>query len=189
MSQNEAQNNRNQHRPFWEKACVDFMQRLIACALKLANGRSYDAEDLVQGTVCRALSYAKDPQEVKSPLGYLLSIMRSIWINEWRKAHTADTESLDELLSAKPDDRLHRQVEPAVEPEAERFLENEEYRAELKANMGRLTPREKQLLRLYLEGYNCKEIAAKLNEDVRLIRSDLNAVRTKVRLRLMKGKR
>lgn len=182
-------NSRKQHRPFWEKACQEFMPRLIACALRLANGRIYDSEDLVQGTVLRALMYAKDPQETRSPFGYLLSIMRSLWITKWHKEDTAKTDSLDELLSKEAQQHQHSSAEPAVESDILQILENDELRAEIRAKQGPLTPRETLLLALYLEGYKCKEIADKLNEDVGRVRSDLNAMRTKVRNRLIKGKR
>lgn len=184
----ETNNSRDQHRPFWAQACQDFMQRLIAFALKLANGRNYDADDLVQETFCRALTYSRNPEEIRSPFGYLLIIMHNIWIDKWHKEGKAKTESLDEMLSKETQQKQYLSVEPAVEPEALRILENDELLAELHANQGPLTPREKLLLALHLEGYTCKEIASELKEDVRLVSTDLNAMRTKVRTRLMKAR-
>ena len=184
----ETNNSRDQHRPFWAQACQDYMQRLIAFALKLVNGRSYDADDLVQETLLHALHCSKDPAEVKQPVGYLLRIMRNIWIDKWHKEGKVKTESLDEGLSKETQQKQYRSVEPAVEPEALRILENDELLAELRANQGPLTPREKLLLALHLEGYKCKEIASELKEDVRLVSTDLNAMRTKVRTRLMKAR-
>lgn len=58
------------------RVCEEFMQRLTAYALRLANGRSYNADDLVQETVCRALLYAANPEKIHNPLGYLLRMMR-----------------------------------------------------------------------------------------------------------------
>ena len=188
MNKDDSNNSRSQHRPFWEKTCEKLHQRLTAKALWLANGRSYDAEDLVQETVLRALTYLRNPNDITNALGYLLSIMRNIWITRWHKEGTANTVSLDELLSNEAQQNQRRSVEPAVEPDVLQFLENNERKAEMRAKQGKLTPREKLLLKLYLECYNCKEIADKLHEDVRLVRSDLNAVRTKVRSRLIKAK-
>jgi DNA-binding CsgD family transcriptional regulator len=88
-------------------------------------------------------------------------------------------DSLDDLQSQKA-----LKNHPTVEPDVLRILENDELKAELRANQGPLTPREKQLLELHLEGYKCDEIADRLNEDVRLIRADLNAVRNKVHQRI-----
>lgn len=171
----------NQHTLYWTKACEDFMQRLIAYAMRLANGRSYDADDLVQETVLHALNCSKDPGEVRNPLGYLLRMMRNIWITSWRKDGTAVTESWDEIQNTKA---LKNQ--PTVAPEVFRILKNEELAKSMRGILGTLGPREKSLLKLYLEGYKCNEIAEILNEDVRLTRSDLNAVRTKVQQRIKK---
>lgn len=171
----------NQHALYWTKACEDFMQRLIAFAMKLANGRSYDADDLVQETVLHALNCSKDPGEVKNHLGYLLRIMRNIWITTWHKEGTAIKESLDE-----PQDTKVLKNQPTVAPEVFRILRNEELAEAMRVILGTLAPREKSLLKLYLQGYKCKEIAEIVNEDVRLTRSDLNAVRTKVQQRIKK---
>jgi DNA-directed RNA polymerase specialized sigma24 family protein len=75
---------------------------------------------------------------------------------------------------------------PAIEPDVLRILENEDLLKQLSDKRGPLTPREQLLLTKHLEGYNCAEIAAVLGEDKRLTRSDLNAVRVKVRYRLQK---
>src|SRR5436853_4690399 len=99
MPENDDVNSRNQHRTFWERICEEFSGRLTAYALRLANGRRCDAEDLVQETVSRILTYPKNPEETESPFSYLLTIMRNTWTTKWRKEGIANTVSLDELLS------------------------------------------------------------------------------------------
>ena len=178
----EGEHTSNEHAPYWAKVCEEFLQRLIAYARKLANGRSYDADDLVQETVCRILMYPKNPAEVESPFGYLVTIMRNIWSTKWRAENTANTESLDELQSKKA-----LKNHPTVEPDVFRILENEEFARKFNNLPGRWTTRERELLRLYLEGYNCKEIADMWNEDVRLVRSDLNAAKSKLHQRITRG--
>jgi DNA-directed RNA polymerase specialized sigma24 family protein len=168
------------HRPYWENACEDFKKRLTSYALRLANGKVYDAEDLIQDTTCRALMYSPNPTTIDNPLGYLLGIMRNAWIDKWNSENTDKTVSL-ESLSKKTE-------HPAVAPDAFRLAENNELSQELSAHHGPLNEREETLLGLYLKGYKCGEIARILNEDVRLTRSDLNAVRTKVRYRLIKAR-
>ncbi len=172
------------HHLFWAKTCEDFMQSLMVCALRLVKGRAYDAEDLVQETVCRVLAYSRTPEEIKNPRGYLLRIMRNAWIDKWAKEQTANTDSLEALQDANA-----LKNHPTVEPEVLRILENEELAESLRPLPRRLTQREELLFRLYREGYNDKEIADMLNEDVRLIRSNLNVVRTKVRQRLKAAKK
>lgn len=182
MADDDSNNKRNRYRPYLEKAYEDYKQNLFSRARRLANGRLPDAEDLMQETFCRALTYPSNPGEINNPLGYLLRVMRNVWRDKWVKERTAVTDSLDELLKS---DRP-RTAEPAMESDVQRILENEELMAKMKVKQGRLTNREELLLKLHLEGFSCKLIAIKLNEDARLTRSDLNAVRTKVRYRLRK---
>jgi RNA polymerase sigma factor (sigma-70 family) len=172
----------NKHALYWAKACEDSMQRLRAYGLRLANGRSYDADDLVQETVYRTLTYSENPERIRNPLGYLLRTMYHIWITKWHTENTANTESLDELQSKKA-----LKNHPIVEPDVFRILENKELARKFRALLGSLTTREKKLLELYLEGYKCKEIADKWNEDVRLVSVDLNAVKNKVYQRIKRG--
>jgi RNA polymerase sigma factor (sigma-70 family) len=180
MTDDDDGKRRNQYGPFWAKTIEDSNERLMSFARRLSNGRVYDAEDLTQETACRALTYSRNPEEIRNPLSYLLRMMRNIWIDKWAKENTANVESLDDLLSTGR--------HPIVEPVAQRLLENEELQHDMSVKQGPLDSREKLLLELYLKGFKCKEIADKLNENVRLTRSDLNAVKAKVRYRLMKAK-
>jgi RNA polymerase sigma factor (sigma-70 family) len=169
------------HRAFWEKACEQFHQRLFSYARILTKDRVYDAEDLVQETVCRAFLYCKNPEEVRNPFNYLRTIMRRVCVGKWASQQATVTDSLDELLNTD--------MHPTAEPEVLHMLENKELNDEMRAKQGFLTPHEKLLLTLYLEGYKTEEIAAALREDVRIVRSDLNAVRAKVRHRLKTAKK
>jgi DNA-directed RNA polymerase specialized sigma24 family protein len=180
MVKNEVKQSISEHRPFWEQACQDLKQGLMSYALTLANGKLYDAEDLVSETTCRALSYSPDPATVLNPLRYLKGMTRNVWIDKWNREETENTVSLESVSK-----KSHH---PSVAPDALRIVENEELIDEFSVHRGRLNEREELLLTLYLRGYKCGEIARTLNEDVRLTRSDLNAVRTKVRYRLIKAR-
>lgn len=180
MTDDDHATQRAQYGPFWMQTIEDSNKPLMSYARRLANGRIYDAEDLVQETACRALIYSRNPGEIRNPRSYLLRMMRNIWIDKWAKENTANVESLEDLLSTGR--------HPIVEPVVQRLLESEELRAKMAAKQGPLTPREKLLMQLYLNGYKCKEIADKLHEDVRVTRSDLNAVKAKIRYRVTKGK-
>jgi DNA-directed RNA polymerase specialized sigma24 family protein len=107
-------------------------------------------------------------------------IMRNLWIDKYRSEHLLEVESLDAMSNA---DSLS-----TVEPQVHDMLENEELLNTLRINQGPLTLREQQLLIRHLQGYSCSEIAEEMSEDVRLTRCDLNAVKAKVRYRLMKRK-
>lgn len=157
---------------------MDFYERLTSYACRLANGKSYDAVDLVQETVFRVLFYSPNPKKIRSPLGYLLTIMRHVWTDKWGRERTSATESFEQLQ-----ERMSL-AKAAMEPDVLRILENEDLLKQMSEKRGPLTPREELLLTKHLEGYNCAEIAHMLGEDKRVTRSDLNAVRMKVRHRL-----
>lgn len=182
MNQEEGDHANNQYALYWTQVCEDFMQRLIAYALRLVNGRTYDADDLVQETIYRALLYSRNPQDITNPLGYLLRMMRNIWVTKWRKENSANMDSLETLQNTKS-----WKNHPTVAPEVLRHLENEQLAKLLRILLKPLNAREKRLLVLYLKGYNCKEMAQILTEDVRLTRSDLNAVKSKVHQRIKRG--
>jgi DNA-directed RNA polymerase specialized sigma24 family protein len=178
MARRNRSNRRNRRRAFWKKICVDFYGRLTAYASRLANGKEYDALDLVQETVLRVLFYAPNPKKVQSPLGYLLTVMRHVWTDKWDREGTAKTTSLEQVGETKSP------VEATVEPEVLRILENEDLLRQMSEGRGPLTSREELLLTKHLEGYTCAEIASMLDEDKRVTRTDINAVRVKVRQRL-----
>lgn len=180
MSNNDNDGSREQYRPFWEKTCLELYQRLISYAFKLVNGKNYDAVDLVQETVARTLFYSPNPEGIRSPLGYLMTVMRHAWTDKWKHEHTIDTESLEDLQETNHLQHL------AIEPDVLRILENMDFLKRFSDKRGQLTAREALLLTKHLEGYSCAEIATILGEDERLTRSDLNAVRVKVRYRLQK---
>lgn len=184
MSRKNDNNRRNRHRRFWENICLEFYERLNVYARRLANGKDYDAADLVQETVVRVLFYSPNPKKIRNPLSYALTVMRHVWTDKWRDERAAETDSLDQLREAQ------MLVEPAVEPDILRILENEELLEQMNKRRGPLTPREDLLLMKHLEGYSCGEIASHLDEDKRATRADLNAVRVKVKQRLQqKGDR
>ncbi len=174
-----------EHRPLWEKAVeLKTRQILTTYARRLLNGNVADADELVQATTCQAFLSQGDLASIYNPVGYLLRIMRNIWTSEWRKKNGLTLESLDDLLS-----RRALENEPTVEPDVLRLLENEELEQAFRVTHGPLDDREELLLRLYLKGYKCHEIAAMLNEDKRIISVELNAVRSKVRYRLARARR
>jgi RNA polymerase sigma factor (sigma-70 family) len=180
MTDHDHGGDRALHVPFWAQALEDANERLMSYARRLANGRVYDAEDLVQETACRALVYARDPVGVRNPAYYLLRMMRNIWVDKWKKENSANVESLDDLLGSAR--------HPKVEPVVQQVLETQELQEEMSVGQGQLTAREELLLKLHLKGYSNKDIAGLLEEDVRVTRTDINAVKAKVRYRLKKGR-
>jgi len=137
------------------------------------------SQDLVQETILRCLIRSWDPEEIKAPLAYLFQCMRTAWIDSQRKNKKYEVVSLDDPLN---NELLEAKL--IVESDVLRSLENEELMKTLKANVGRLTASEKQLLDLWLRAFTADEIARELAEDVRVIRYELNALMAKIRYRL-----
>jgi RNA polymerase sigma factor (sigma-70 family) len=166
---------------FWMNAYQDYFNRLCSRARRLlTNGNPTEAEDVVSEAFLRAMSYVEHPELIVNLFAYLWITAKHVLIAKRRKENSVNMKALDELLSTSQ--------HPTVEPQALRILENKEFEDAISAGQGPLTSRERRLLKLHLQGYNCDEIATKLDEDVRLTRSDLNAVRAKVRYRLMRAK-
>lgn len=168
-------------RQFWERVCLDGYQRLHREARKLARD-NLDPDDLVQETVCRAITRCADPSHVEKPVGYLLGMMHNIWRDMWHKERylrRRSSTSLEDIVEAD---------HPIVNPETLHLLELEQsvqnLRREFNAKRGPLTDREEYLLLMHFTGYKNTEIAEKLGEDVRVTRSDLNATIAKVRYRM-----
>lgn len=170
----------------WEEIFVGLHTQLTAFAMGYTNGNNYAAEDLVQDTIYRVILYSPDPAKINNPWAYLVRTLRSLWIDRWKKVKGLQMQSLDDA-----DNEALRKEIPGVQPTVLRDLENEDLRRELRIASGNLKPIEKDVFKLFLEGYDCKEIAEILNKDPYLVSYSLNAVRAKIRYRVNKirGKR
>lgn len=166
---------------FWSEAYDGYFDRLCAYARhRLTRGNRTEAEDVVSEAFLRVMRYSERPEDITNVLSYLLKMVQHIFRDRWRAEKVQREESLDDIVGMGRD--------PAVEPEVFRVLESEELRAEMMVSRGPLSSREKLLLTLHLQGYTADGIASRLGEDIRMTRSDLNALRAKVRYRLMKKK-
>jgi RNA polymerase sigma factor (sigma-70 family) len=166
---------------YWSEAYENHFERLCAYARRrLTCGNREEAEDVVSEAFLRVVSYTKSPDTITNVFAYLWVTVRRVF--DWKRRAEKDRkiESLDDVPATERDIR--------VAPEILRILEMADLVAEIRAISGSLNSRLKVLLELHLEGYSSGEIAARLGEDERLTRSDLNAVRAKVRYRLAKKK-
>jgi RNA polymerase sigma-70 factor (ECF subfamily) len=139
--------------------------------------RKADAEDLVQDTFVRVLSSGRKIMELNQPLAFVFRVMRNQWIDHLRKRRVR-TESLDDPLNVELQNEL-----PVYTPTVQRDLENKELLNAIRQNKLRLSDREKLLLTLMAEGLSYEEIAEMLNEDLRIIRYECTALKTKLKYR------
>jgi RNA polymerase sigma factor (sigma-70 family) len=146
------------------EACLIYQRELKSRSLRLirlSGGSVEDALDLVSDTYLRALTYPKDVGEITNLLGYVLRIMRHIWIDKQRRAQRMIMESLD----AMQDDPTRQGEIPTVESDASRIERTERLRQVLNSVESSLTSEEKGLLRAILSGLEIEDVAAELNED------------------------
>lgn len=175
-----ADNINEVNKEFWEQAHQKHYKPLCyLCSRRLTNGDLAKAEDIVSEAFLRAMDFVENTEAIENPFGYLWKVSQRVWSAKRHKERSDKMESLELLSAAK---------HPTIEPAAFRILENQEYREMIRVEQGRLTPRESRLLELHLQANTCDEIASELAEDVRLTRTDLNAVRNKVRYRLRRAK-
>lgn len=175
----EREKKRSLYAPKWEEIFVGLQAQLTAFAMGYTKDNNYAAEDLVQDTICRVIRYSPDPAKIKNPAAYLARTLRSLWIDHWKKLRGLRMQSIDDET-----DTILRNEIPSVEPDVLRHLENEELRKDLRIVSGNLKPLEKEVFKLFLEGYDCEEIAKILDKDQYLVSYVLNAVRAKIRYRV-----
>lgn len=183
MADDNHDSDRDDHHVYLDKAYEQHQKSLFNRARRLCNGRHHDAQDLVQETVCRALIYPMNPDKVRNPRGYLLSVMRNVWITKWKKERQALMESFDAILG----DPTRQKELPAVESDTPRIAKNAELLEQLKDIQAALSQDDKELLTARLEGQTLEEIAAAKNEDLFRTRARWYKLQAKLK-RLIKGR-
>lgn len=178
-NEDERNNNREKYGPFWEAIFLNSRRSLTGQAMRLTDGESFEAEDLVQDTFVRIFYYSPDPGRIANPEGYLKRTLRNLWNDKLRTFLEMKIQSIDE----EDNEALLNQL-PPVQPEVMKLLDNELFQERLRIAQNGLKPQEKTIFKLFLKGYKCNEIAAKINEDVYKVKFMLNAVRAKIRYRI-----
>ena len=167
----------------WESLFVQFRRLLCAYAYRLTRNAAI-AEDLVQEAFVRAIGSGHEPDQLKAPVAYVRKTMRNIVVDYARKSKGFQFESLDDVNNVD----LQKQL-PIVDSTIQRDLEDREIHEAIRLKSGRLSPREKRLLELLLEGKTCADISEIFGEDIRIIRSDVNALKAKLRYRYNQWKK
>ena len=175
----------NGQRETWAEVCIELYSRLLGVAHRLTHDPA-ESQDLVQETIMRSLTYTAYPQKVNEPLRYLCKLMRHVWLDGKRRHKAAIFVSLDHLLTSElPESQNLFEIKYlCLKSDVQQLLENKEFVETLRANLEPLSFYERQLLNLRLREYTSDEIAKELGKNVRLIRSDLNALMAKIRYRL-----
>jgi RNA polymerase sigma factor (sigma-70 family) len=130
-----------------------YRQPLLQYARRKLNGNLDDAEDVVQEALVREFGAAKDIQHPAQQLNRLKRIVTNLIIDQSRERQRRPCESLDLILHTG----AHQFAD--LSPGPGEIVEVEMLRARLFA---RLTPQEKRICELKLQGDNLLEIAREL---------------------------
>jgi RNA polymerase sigma factor (sigma-70 family) len=174
----EGDHPRSENQPFWEARLAENWVKLHRYACRLSDGDGTEADDLLQELALRILRALPEPAQVECPQAYLMTTLKRLNFTKWSRQRNIKTESLEDEKGKV------KQGIPNVEPDAPRLLDNQDLWETLFKLGGPFTDRENKLLKLHLKAYEATEIAELLNEDVRIIRADLNAIKAKIRYRL-----
>lgn len=183
----EIRKRRKSFHKVWEAICANLYSVLYDSARYKMHKHTYRGftitpDDLVQATVSRVLWYCPEPSRIKNKRAYLLQILKTIWCDILRIEMEVNMTSVDD--DSNEGSPAFEVADPSID--IHQMLEQKELIDVIRTDPGPLTDREAKLFKLFLKGMECDDIANLMGEDVRIIRYDLNAVRTKVIKRFQK---
>jgi DNA-directed RNA polymerase specialized sigma24 family protein len=159
---------------------------------RLPDEEKHRAEDILHDALWRVAQYA-DAAKITDKVNYLKKTIHNLCrdIYSGPRLLPANTEYLDEPRNYE-EERWYMQLrDPGRDPElnAEINEQVEIYLRHLEESCADLTDRETRLLRAHFDGWTNAEIASAWGEDIKLIRTDVNAVMVKLRYRLLRLRR
>lgn len=158
--------------------------RLLRYARRLAYANHDDAEDMVQEAACRILDSRVDPTVVQSQVSYLRTVIRNVWLDERRKRPMITVSYDDDANEGIRIQLVDEQASNVMQSRIEDRELTDIFGRLLREELGYLQKREHKLLLMHLQGLNTMEIAEELGEDVRVVRYNLNAIKSRMRYRL-----
>ena len=121
---------------------LDHYNVLTGFSYRLSKNRE-DAEDLIQDTICTALTNQDKFKEGTNLRGWLCTIMHNIFVNKYRRKRFLDTENEMALLNH------------SVNPSAETIIELKH----VMSAIDHLPCRIQRSLSMFVKGYNYQEIS------------------------------
>ena len=154
------------------QSMVDGMQSsLMSFALKLTMNRD-EAHDLVQDTTLKALSNEDKFVDRTNPQGWMLTIMRNIFINNYRRSTRENTviDSTDDLF------HLNLSQDSGFDTPDGAFTVNE-----ISKIIEQFPADYRQPFNMHVAGYKYEEISAKLGMPMGTVKSRIFATRRRLR--------
>lgn len=135
-----------------------------------------DARDLLQDTTCRALTHQDKFQEGTNLKAWMMTIMRNVFINHYRKKQKAfSTVELSETLS------VHNSSHHAVGNSAEGSI----LLTEVSVMLANLEDEIRIPFAMHFEGYSYQEIADTLNLPLGTVKSRIFFARKALKSKIM----
>jgi len=150
-----------------EAALVEHLPSVWRFALSLS-GNPSTADDLAQATSLRALEKAYQLVDTQNPVAWLLTICRSIWLNQLRSEKIRASQSLDSTAEI---DLV------AISAEAETNI----FASQVFSRVMALPEAQREtVLLVYVEGFTYREAAKLLDVPMGTVMSRLAAARAKL---------
>ena len=129
---------------------------------------SEDASDLVQDTMIKAIRYSYLYKEGTNLKGWLFTILKNTFINDYRKAvrKQAVVETTDDLTSQ------HLQVSASTNNSTNKFI-----REDINLALSSLQPEYSVPFLRYFEGYKYHEIAEEMNMPIGTVKTRIHIAR------------
>ena len=157
-------------KPTFKKSLLGIQGNLLAYAIKLTMNKD-EAHDLVQDTTLKALSNEEKFAENTNFMGWMLTIMRNIFINNYRKALRENTmidmsADLYHITNASSDDSTPEGLHACNE---------------ITALINRFPAEQRRAFNMHMAGYKYEEIAELLGIPLGTVKARIFHTRRKLR--------
>lgn len=159
----------------WGDKCIESREALLRAARGLTRNDA-DAEDLANGVYITMREKAPDVSEVEKPTAYLCSTMRNNNFTKHKKENTSNMTSMEE---PRGENQVVGDSIPARTIDILTQMQKDEEGRMMWGELDYLKGKERDLLRLHLEGKSNSEIAEMRGEEVGQVARDMNKIRTK----------
>lgn len=124
-------------------------------ALKLFKGNRQSAEDLTQDALLKAISYAPQLKTMDNIQGWVYTIAKSIFINDYRKKKKRQTFLMGDSFESKTATNIIDEYDSVQNAES-----NIDF---ILAQLKRVNPKYQECIQLHMNGKKIEEIATLLN--------------------------